>query len=139
MGLVFKAEPRDAGVLGSGRSPSFYPRSPSLRDSQRFTRAEGVGLAEAEGRAAKRSQEPERKQYHSLSESLQRLRHSPYSKTDQIAHECGFYDQSHFTKMFKHMRGITPGEYRRHHRQFRKSWPAHVIARGPSRGLSSRS
>ena len=35
---------------------------------------------------------------------------------DQIAHECGFYDQSHFTKIFKRMRGITPGEYRRRHR-----------------------
>ena len=36
---------------------------------------------------------------------------------DQIAHECGFYDQSHFTKIFKRMRGMTPGRYRR---MFRK-------------------
>lgn len=34
----------------------------------------------------------------------------------EIATETGFFDQSHFTKMFKHERGITPGEYRRRHR-----------------------
>lgn len=34
----------------------------------------------------------------------------------EIASETGFFDQSHFTKMFKHERGITPGEYRRRHR-----------------------
>ena len=34
--------------------------SPSRRPSARFARAEGVGLAEAKGRAAKRSPEPER-------------------------------------------------------------------------------
>ena len=33
-----------------------------------------------------------------------------------IAEECGFYDQSHFTKIFKRMRGITPGGYRRRRR-----------------------
>jgi AraC-like DNA-binding protein len=27
-----------------------------------------------------------------------------------------FFDQSHFTKMFKRERGITPGGYRRRHR-----------------------
>lgn len=31
----------------------------------------------------------------------------------EIAEKCGFYDQSHFEKMFKRERGITPGEYRR--------------------------
>lgn len=40
-------------------------------------------------------------------------------KTDKlvadIAQECGFYDQSHFTKVFFRVRGITPGEYRRRH------------------------
>ena len=30
-----------------------------------------------------------------------------------IATECGFYDQSHFTRIFTASRGITPGEYRR--------------------------
>ena len=35
---------------------------------------------------------------------------------EQIALSCGFYDQSHFTKIFRRMRGITPGEYRRRHR-----------------------
>ena len=33
-----------------------------------------------------------------------------------IATETGFFDQSHLTKLFKHERGITPGEYRRRHR-----------------------
>ena len=34
----------------------------------------------------------------------------------EIAAETGFFDQSHLTKIFKRERGITPGEYRRHHR-----------------------
>ena len=34
----------------------------------------------------------------------------------EIAAETGFFDQSHFTKMFKRERGITPGGYRRRHR-----------------------
>ena len=33
-----------------------------------------------------------------------------------IATETGFYDQSHFTKLFVRERGMTPGEYRRRHR-----------------------
>ena len=32
---------------------------------------------------------------------------------EQIALECGFYDQSHFIKAFKRERGTTPGRYRR--------------------------
>ena len=37
----------------------------------------------------------------------------------EIAVETGFWDQSHFTKMFKLERGVTPGEYRRRHRATR--------------------
>lgn len=33
----------------------------------------------------------------------------------EIAVETGFFDQSHFTRVFKRERGITPGEYRRRH------------------------
>ena len=33
-----------------------------------------------------------------------------------IAQECGFYDHSHFVHAFCRERGLTPGEYRRHHR-----------------------
>ena len=35
----------------------------------------------------------------------------------EIATEVGFFDQSHLTKLFKRERGVTPGEYRRRHRQ----------------------
>ena len=35
---------------------------------------------------------------------------------EQIAAECGFFDQSHMTKIFKALRRVTPGEYRRRHR-----------------------
>lgn len=35
---------------------------------------------------------------------------------ERLAHETGFWDQSHFKKMFKLERGVTPGEYRRRHR-----------------------
>lgn len=34
-----------------------------------------------------------------------------------IAAETGFFDQSHLTRVFKKERGMTPGEYRRRHRQ----------------------
>ena len=34
-----------------------------------------------------------------------------------IAIETGFFDQSHLTRVFKKERGMTPGEYRRRHRQ----------------------
>ena len=34
-----------------------------------------------------------------------------------IAEECGFYDQSHFTRAFLRERGVTPGAYRRQHGQ----------------------
>ena len=33
-----------------------------------------------------------------------------------IATECGFFDQSHFSKAFTRIRGVTPGAYRRNHR-----------------------
>ena len=35
----------------------------------------------------------------------------------EIATDVGFFDQSHLTKLFKRERGITPGEYRRQHKQ----------------------
>ena len=44
----------------AARSESSKEYPPARRPSARFARAEGVGLAEAKGRAAKRSQEPER-------------------------------------------------------------------------------
>lgn len=34
-----------------------------------------------------------------------------------IASECGFFDQSHFTKAFFRERGVTPSAYRRQHRK----------------------
>ena len=37
----------------------------------------------------------------------------------EIAHDCGFYDQSHFTRAFIRERGVTPGAYRRQHGQGR--------------------
>ena len=33
-----------------------------------------------------------------------------------IAQDCGFYDHSHFVRIFRRERGITPGEYRQQHR-----------------------
>ena len=32
-----------------------------------------------------------------------------------IAHECGFYDQSHIIRTFKRLRRLTPAQYRRAH------------------------
>ena len=33
----------------------------------------------------------------------------------EIAHDCGFYDQSHFIRTFKRLRRQTPAQYRRAH------------------------
>ncbi len=33
----------------------------------------------------------------------------------RIAHDCGFYDHSHFSREFNRVIGISPGEYRRQH------------------------
>jgi len=37
----------------------------------------------------------------------------------QVALEAGFYDQSHFSRVFRRQMGITPAEYRRRHGGFR--------------------
>ncbi len=31
----------------------------------------------------------------------------------EVAHKCGFYDQSQFSRLFKRETGITPKEYRK--------------------------
>ena len=36
-----------------------------------------------------------------------------------IAQEAGFYDLSHFSRIFKRERGVTPGQYRRDHLKIR--------------------
>lgn len=45
-----------------------------------------------------------------------RLLESTDKLLSDIAVETGFWDQSHLTKIFKRERGMTPGEYRTHHR-----------------------
>jgi len=46
----------------------------------------------------------------------QRLGFSAYSIA-QIANEFGYADESHFNRQFKKQNGITPAEYRRHHKK----------------------
>lgn len=45
-----------------------------------------------------------------IEKSLQMIKNSPASLTE-IAYECGFYDQSHFTRTFKHLTGFPPNAY----------------------------
>jgi transcriptional regulator GlxA family with amidase domain len=35
-----------------------------------------------------------------------------------VAHEVGFFDQSHLTRHFKRLLGVTPAAYARHGRSF---------------------
>lgn len=52
---------------------------------------------------------------HEMLNEFVRMWQHPNCHTE-IPVETGFWDQSHFTKTFKHERGVTPGEYRRRHR-----------------------
>lgn len=45
-----------------------------------------------------------------IEKSLQMIKNSSGSLTE-IAYECGFYDQSHFTRTFKHLTGFLPNAY----------------------------
>lgn len=45
-----------------------------------------------------------------IERSLSMIRNSRRSLTE-IAHDCGFYDQSHFTRTFKHFTGFLPRSY----------------------------
>ena len=45
---------------------------------------------------------------------------STEKKIGDIGAECGFLDTSYFTKVFRELRGCTPGEYRRRERRYVK-------------------
>jgi len=47
-----------------------------------------------------------------IEKSLSLIRFSDLSLTD-IAYECGFFDQSHFTRIFKQQLGLLPNAYRK--------------------------
>jgi len=47
-------------------------------------------------------------------ECAKRLLRSPGIPLIEVAHECGFANQSHFTTMFKRVTGSTPAAFRRH-------------------------
>ena len=66
--------------------------------SKQFTRFVGCTLGEYRRRLR-------------VEHSLELIRNSKRSLTD-IALECGFYDQSHFISVFKHITGFRPREYK---------------------------
>ena len=51
-------------------------------------------------------------QYKKFLRALHLTHSSPLSLT-QIAHECNFFDQSHFIRVFRSYSDITPGDYRK--------------------------
>ena len=53
--------------------------------------------------------------------AARRLLETSSKLVSDIASECGFFDQSHFSKAFTRARGVTPGAYRRQHRGFRQA------------------
>ena len=60
-------------------------------------------------------------QYKKFLRALHLAHSSPLSLT-QIAHECHFFDQSHFIRVFRSYSDITPGEYR----QIKGFLPGHI-------------
>ena len=44
--------------------------------------------------------------------ALERMYRSPEAQLGRIAHECGYYDQAHFTREFTAMAGVSPSEWR---------------------------
>ena len=48
-------------------------------------------------------------------EHAKQLLQAPDKSLTQIALDCGFADQSHFTRVFKSFVGVTPGIWRRLH------------------------
>ncbi|MEQ1840448.1 MAG: helix-turn-helix transcriptional regulator, partial [Verrucomicrobiales bacterium] len=46
-------------------------------------------------------------------QEAQRLLSTTQSSLSEIAAATGFYDQSHFTKRFRRVTGMTPSEYRK--------------------------
>lgn len=53
-----------------------------------------------------------------IEEALMILRARPHVSLASVAAELGFYDQSHFTRVFKKIVGITPSAFRRSNRDF---------------------
>ena len=47
-----------------------------------------------------------------ITQAKQRLRFTDKS-IEEIAHECGMHDANYFSRMFKKVEGVTPGEFRR--------------------------
>lgn len=46
-----------------------------------------------------------------LHNSIHAYQNNPNVKLTQIAHDCGFYDQAHFSNEFKQLTGLTPKEF----------------------------
>ncbi|HET9954618.1 MAG TPA: helix-turn-helix domain-containing protein [Polyangiaceae bacterium] len=60
-------------------------------------------------------------QRHRLQEALSALDHSPQLNLTALSHRLGYFDQSHFTRDFKALVGISPERYRQ--RSLRASLP----------------
>ena len=48
-----------------------------------------------------------------LSAARELLQKHPQRTSADIAEQCGFYDQAHFTNAFRKAYGITPGQFQR--------------------------
>jgi AraC-like DNA-binding protein len=54
--------------------------------------------------------------------------HRPHTSLTSVGYEAGFYDQAHFTRVFKSFSGMTPKEYREH----KSEVPFHIFPAQPA-------
>jgi AraC family transcriptional regulator len=119
--IIAEASRRSARISGHKKPPRWLELAKEMIHAQRFERLTLNGLAQAVGVHPVYLAREFRRHYRStVGEYVRRLRiefacHeiiSTRATLVEIATASGFYDQSHFSKTFKRLVGVTPTEFR---------------------------